>query len=581
MPIVKAGLGSLLFALAITLAGDSVVINKQKVWFHFDKSGAYLFTAAHYRHPKALNDAYEQTRALHYLKQAANLGVSNAAFKLFKINQHTSPDIAQVWLKQAVRLEHVEARLVELQQLVEHKRWGLAHDYANRNLETFNALSPSLKPDLHHLISMIQLARETEPVKLISEQLAVHKADVGSLSGISSGGEVERNLPFDENLGPSSLRKNCNLVADVLVSEREALPKVKRLISQFTATSKLSSQVCFNEPSFQPALFSICGVDTAHRIDCNVKKLGLLYQQFMTQQQTSGVASHLLVVANEGEANTRGGLMFIDQFDSPAVLTHEVAHWLNFYDEYQINASQQNVLCPVLKHKRLGNNLIVAHQGESKQALIELYKQPLFPTNTCNGTEYIAYKFIESPSFMEYLDLAISSEYLALINKYSSASIPVSVNFALAYKKSDIEVLDEAGRQFNLKQFVYWLNKAVKLNFLPAKRMLAQHYISIAAYLDADTLLHQAAEGGDATSQVLLGHYYIESNWLKRDLSQAAYWYKSAAEQNDPYGLYFYGKCLENGWGCIQDIELAFLYYQRAMAAGSDLAKQRLQSANE
>lgn len=130
--------------------------------------------------------------------------------------------------------------------------------------------------------------------------------------------------------------------------------------------------------------------------------------------------------------------------------------------------------------------------------------------------------------------------------------------------------------RFLTEQKQYWLSYASEQGFSPAKRMLAQVYIEQGDYLAADVLLNDAAEAGDPTAQVLLGHYYIDNLWLKRDLNKAAFWYKRAAEQNDPYGLYFYGKCLENGWGCVKDVGAAFEYYEKARFYGNQLAQKKL-----
>ena len=146
-----------------------------------------------------------------------------------------------------------------------------------------------------------------------------------------------------------------------------------------------------------------------------------------------------------------------------------------------------------------------------------------------------------------------------------SRVVPAAMNFAHAYKD-------------NYELYLSYIKDAASSGYQGAITEYSQHLVEQGSYLEAKNLLEFGAENGGINSQLLLGHAYLEGSWLPRDLSESALWYKKAAEQNDGYGLYFYGKCLEMGWGCIQSQEQAYEYYRRSAKVGNKLAKQKLVS---
>ena len=92
--------------------------------------------------------------------------------------------------------------------------------------------------------------------------------------------------------------------------------------------------------------------------------------------------------------------------------------------------------------------------------------------------------------------------------------------------------------------------------------------------------MFESAELGNVNAQLLLGHGYLDGSRLPQDIVKSAYWYQQAAKLKDPYGLYFYAKCHEMGWGCEFSLEKALDYYQQSKSLGNKLASKRLNALN-
>lgn len=540
---------------------DGIIFTPVIVWSHFDESQSYPYVAAEFGHPQANYTVFQNNRDIQYLKRAANFGVARAAFQLFEL-AHKQNNISEslLWLNHASVLGSIDARFELLKLHILEKNWQQADKYYKQHLADWPKLTAVKLKQVNQMQVQTEFALSTD------NDLLNSKVDVSVpiLSNIDNGRRY-------------NTVSQCEISADVLVANKSLLASTQELLAEYQQENRARQSVCFPNVYVAHSISSFCEEDEVGRIDCDLPKLSLVYKTLSTKDNAKLFSSHLLVVVDKGDANTRGGLMFIDSQDNVAVLRHEIAHWLQLYDEYQIHPSQQVLLCQTYNHKTLGKNLVVATEEFSITELEAIYHRELFPANTCKNTSYKAYKFYSAPSFMEYLDLPISSQYWELMTTNSDLALtPAAMNFALAYRTDDTALLDKKTKQLRLNEQVYWLTQASNLNFLPAKRMLAQYYFKNGDFPSGLDLLSDAAHGGDPTSQVLLGHYYIESTWLPQDLTSSAHWYKQAAIQDDTYGLYFYGKCLENGWGCIQDIDKAFEYYERAAKLGSALALKRL-----
>jgi len=98
----------------------------------------------------------------------------------------------------------------------------------------------------------------------------------------------------------------------------------------------------------------------------------------------------------------------------------------------------------------------------------------------------------------------------------------------------------------------------------------------IAAYQRGDYVAARAAwaplaSAGDAEAQYYLGNLHAKGEGVARDLGQALYWFRAAAEQGEPYGQFALGYVYEHGLGAAPD-QAAAVHWYRAAAAQGNLA---------
>ena len=92
----------------------------------------------------------------------------------------------------------------------------------------------------------------------------------------------------------------------------------------------------------------------------------------------------------------------------------------------------------------------------------------------------------------------------------------------------------------------------------------------------AATWFRKAADQNHAAAQAVLGYLYERGDGVKADPAEAAKWYRKAADQNYSDGLFNLGRAYEHGIGLSKDLGQARTYYQKAAVAGSRDAQQAL-----
>ena len=547
--------GLIYTALLLSVYADSKLFSSSYVFSQFQNHNRYFFAAAELGLPEASWLAFRRTSNGRYLHYAIKGNHPEAVFFWYREQKKVAPHTSDIWLEQAMHLGVSQAYLERLNLLVARKAWQEAERLIAGHSANFEQLEPEDKTRFIQLQELIELA--------LKPALAINPMET---KGQTIDWQSKRQMR----------QTNCAISTKVVVANNGLLESTEALLQKFQQSRLSELGVCFNNPAVDTRLNSICNRDGKYRLDCDLAKLAISQKQSLLVENES--FSHLLVVMEHGEANTRGGLMFLDKEDSIAVLLHEVAHWLGHVDEYRIEPAQQRLLCSASSPTWIGENVVVAPKVLPQVRVEEFAKHKLFITNTCNGSQLQAYKVFPDASFMEFLDLAISDQHIELLKKNIGKRnhVPAAMNFALAFKLDDINSLSKQELQQAKVEYRFWLERAALWHFPPAMRMLAQEKISQGKYLEASQLLDIAAENSDANAQLLLGHSYLEGRWLPRDLTQSAFWYQQAALQNDPFGLYFYGKCLEMGWGCTRSASSAMEYYQRAAALGNQLAIRRL-----
>lgn len=521
--------------LLFILQADSIQISPNQVINHFSQNQSYVYLAARYGDSRASMYLFDKTDESRWLQLAAKQGDSNAAYLWYLRDEGKHG----VWLDFAANKGNSEAIKKQFQLTLADKQWLKAQQLLEQRRSQSNIKQQELQPTFSEVETMVKLAlRPAEDVQL--ESLT-----------------IERNSGL-------AIDYQCRVKVQSYAATSELIEQVSNFKSALTRSAMADLPICFNETVLLPELQSICRKDQQQRIECDLKKLASLPQVNEPEQSFS----HILVMVETGEANTRGGLMFMDKQDSTDVFIHELAHWFGLVDEYRIGRVQQAQLCHVEEHGFLGLNLFVTTKKYTRSQAEALAGRPLFPAATCEGSQYNAYKFTKVTSFMQYLEKPVSDFYLSLIKQNINWSnvVPAAMNFAHIY-------------QGNYDLYLSYVKQAAASGYQGAITEFSQHLVEQGSYLEAKNWLEFGAEQGGTNSQLLLGHAYLEGSWLPRDLSESAQWYKKAAEQNDGYGLYFYGKCLEMGWGCIRSREQAFEYYRKSAKLGNKLAKRKLNSA--
>lgn len=523
------------FLLIVLLSSDITRFSKTVIEQRFWQNTKELKSAARFGNANASFALFQQSQDNHWLQLAAQQGHVEAAFLWYQ----QAPSSRLVWLKQAKDLAFAPAQLAYLNLLIEQQRWPQAHTLAAQFANNSNNFTQTQQVKLQQLTSIIDSALTDtlvtpvpKPFQLASTQQA--KVDL-----------------------------TCRLRVQVLYSHSEFAQHTAKYQQALTNSAMSALPICVNPPVQLPELRSICQPDKLARIECQLDKLAVKLSQKPELQDLD--YSHLVLLVDKGEANTRGGLMYLDKNDTGRVFIHELGHWLGFVDEYQIGQAQQAQLCQTDGASHLGKNLFVSKADISQAQAQSLAGRALFAVDTCNGSGFRAYKFQAEPSFMQYLNLDISPLYrqILLDDIDWSDIVPAAMNFAHIFRD-------------DYDTHVSYLKQAASLGYQGAITEFSESLIASGQYSKAKDWLEFGAEYGGVNSLLLLGHAYLEGRWLPRDLVQSATWYKKAAELNDGYGLYFYGKCLEMGWGCPQSIELAFEYYQQAAKLGNPLALRKV-----
>lgn len=112
-----------------------------------------------------------------------------------------------------------------------------------------------------------------------------------------------------------------------------------------------------------------------------------------------------------------------------------------------------------------------------------------------------------------------------------------------------------------------------KLTPAPAKPVASAPLGEVPA---SERALRAAATSGDAAAQYEVGQRYATGENVPQDLSQAAYWYNQAADQDLAVAQYRLATLYEKGRGVTQDNDKAFGWYKKAATQGNVKAMHNL-----
>ena len=85
---------------------------------------------------------------------------------------------------------------------------------------------------------------------------------------------------------------------------------------------------------------------------------------------------------------------------------------------------------------------------------------------------------------------------------------------------------------------------------------------------DAAYYFRMAAEQGLASAQTNLGKCYLAGDGVPEDNNKAFEWFEKAAKQGDAEGQFQLGRCYEEGWGTEKIENLAYQYYRKSANQG-------------
>lgn len=99
-------------------------------------------------------------------------------------------------------------------------------------------------------------------------------------------------------------------------------------------------------------------------------------------------------------------------------------------------------------------------------------------------------------------------------------------------------------------------------------------------YTEAAAWYRKAAEQGNASAQFYLGQMYDIGKGVQQDYTEAAAWYRKAAEQSETLAQIHLGFLYEHGQGVSVDIVQAYKWYSLAALSSNEIAP-RIKKAAE
>lgn len=136
------------------------------------------------------------------------------------------------------------------------------------------------------------------------------------------------------------------------------------------------------------------------------------------------------------------------------------------------------------------------------------------------------------------------------------------------------EMQDKAGKP---SEAFTWMSKAEEQGVIPARRRLAEMYLSGHGceqdIYKAISLYEMLANDRDTAAQVALGNIYTNKEYPQFEYERAINWYLVAAEGNNAEAQVALAQMYENGQGVNKDVMEAEMWYRKAAQNGSEQAK--------
>ncbi|MFT6900368.1 MAG: hypothetical protein ACJAXS_000530 [Colwellia sp.] len=258
----------------------------------------------------------------------------------------------ELWLKQAIRLNHKRSRI------------ALAKIYLEEHsLLAAKKLLLPIQSDPSALKLLIEISILTGEYKNIDYYIQ-------QFTGINSDDKTDEQQSFYQKLERYKIINRPVIATEVsclakispFATSLENLEYFEKLISSARLVP-LKPYICFSPVKYISKIQLDCQHDEKEAIRCN--------ESIWQGNNLVGNDRFIAVLVEKGGANVNAGILYIDSYDNEDVLFHELTHLLGFIDEYEL--AENHYRCLSVQNLMFSHNIAILprfYQG-SRQVVRE------------------------------------------------------------------------------------------------------------------------------------------------------------------------------------------------------------------
>lgn len=383
------------------------------------------------------------------------------AFKLakyYKNKQGENNFNIELWLSQAIRLGHQQARIDLAKIYVDKKK---LFD-AKKLLLPITSNGAALKILLEIIISI----GEKQEIARYIKQLQAISTDEQSEEQSEELQDFSKKLTRYNVLNTPSIPSPVNCLAMIapFATNLSDLAHFEQLISSSTLAT-LAPYLCFSPVQYVSKITLACRQNDNEAIRCD--------ESIWQNKKLAPNNRFIAVLVEKGGANVNSGILYIDSNDNAEVFYHELAHLLGFIDEYALPKNHSR--CLAIQKSMFSHNIAILprfYQGSqesvraeilnelpwakyisSKTALVihtakgwklgtmseEVDTVGAFIAESCNEIDFVAIKPLNQRTTMRYYQAGFPALYLKLLaenpEKFLMPHYLYNVSSALNAKK--------------------------------------------------------------------------------------------------------------------------------------------------
>jgi hypothetical protein len=330
---------------------------------------------------------------------------------------------AKLWLKQAIRQQHQEARLTLA-----------AHYFKTKQYRKSKSLLLPILDNERALVLLYKLAMQLGDTAFMAQ----HQTKLARSENSNFYQQLRSFSIF--STAKNKINQSCQINVQLFATNLAGLQHGEKLTSQFQQ-HKLSAYICLQAPKYIPSHELSCQTKPQQRISC---------QADVWATRTDISSRYIGLIAEKGGANVDNGIMYIDQQDGVDVLAHELSHLLGFIDEYPLPSQHQK--CQQSQQSIFSHNLVTlpnSYYGERaeirKRILLQLpwaslikdstpilikhdkawklatplsyqHEVGIFSARTCDKSNKVqAYKPYAYRTQLEYFELGFPQSYIDIM----------------------------------------------------------------------------------------------------------------------------------------------------------------------